>query len=285
MINLIKKISFLDVDHLNSVYSYENFKSKYSKNYRVFFYEKGKNLIPKNDVIEIKFNIYIPKGYKVIINPGQKIILTNKAFIVSNSPWNIGGEGQPVVISGKINNLGGGIYIGDTNEVSKIENTIFSYLNGYNYDKDSEYIILGSVNFHQTKAVIRNVNFNKIYSEDAINIFRSDFNINEVYYSDISSDAIDIDFSNGIINRAKFVNISNDAIDFSGSKVVVENTYFDNVNDKIISAGEGSEINIDEIKAINSYAGIISKDGSKVFSKTSTLMVKIFSLLIRRKRV
>ena len=109
-----------------------------------------------------------------------------------------------MVISGKINNLGGGIYIGDTNEVSKIENTIFSYLNGYNYDKDSEYIILGSVNFHQTKAVIRNVNFNKIYSEDAINIFRSDFNINEVYYSDISSDAIDIDFSNGIINRAKF---------------------------------------------------------------------------------
>ena len=39
------------------------------------------------------------------------------------------------------------------------------------------------------------------------------------------------------------------------------------MNDKIISAGEGSEINIDEIKAINSYAGIISKDGSKFFQK------------------
>ena len=261
-----KKNFLLNVDHLNSEYSYENFKSRYSKTFKEFFDEDGKNLILKNDVIEINSNIYIPKGYHVIINPGQKIFLTNKAFIVSNSPWSIGGEGQPVVISGKINNLGGGILIGDTKKTSKIENTIFSYLNGYNFDKDSEYIILGSLNFHQTKVDIKYVNFQNIFSEDAINIFRTDFNINDVYYSNISSDAIDIDFSNGSIHKAKFVNINNDAIDFSGSTVIVKDTYFDNVNDKIISAGEGSEINIDQIKAINSYAGIISKDGSKVFS-------------------
>ena len=58
-----------------------------------------------------------------------------------------------MVISGKINNLGGGIYIGDTNEVSSRKYHIFLF-KWYNYDKDSEYIILGSVNFHQTKAVI-----------------------------------------------------------------------------------------------------------------------------------
>ena len=262
------KFSFpLKVDQLNSDYSYENFKKKYSKTFRNFFDEKEKDLILINDIVEIDTNIYIPKGYNVIINPGQKLLLTNKAFIISNSPWNVGGKDQPVVISGKKDNLGGGILIGDTNEISKIENTKFSNLTGYDFNKNSEYIILGSVNFHQTKVEIKDVSFKNIFSEDAINIFRSDFNIYNVNYTDISSDAIDVDFSNGKIDKAQFVNIKNDAIDFSGSNAYVNNTYFDNINDKIISAGEDSKININQIRGVNSYAGIISKDGSKVFSK------------------
>ena len=144
-------------------------------------------------------NIYIPKGYNVTINPGQKLFLKNKAFIISNSPWNIGGKDQPVVISGKIDNLGGGILIGDTDEISKIENTRFSNLTGFNFNKNSEYIILGSINFHQTKVEIKDVSFKNIFSEDAINIFRSNFNIYNVNYSDIASDAIDVDFSEGKI--------------------------------------------------------------------------------------
>ena len=99
-----------------------------------------------------------------------------------------------------------------------------------------------------------------------MHIFRSDFEINGASYSNISSDAIDIDFSNGKISKAKFYNVKNDAIDFSGSNVNINNTYFNNINDKII-AGEKSNININQVEAINSYAGIISKDGSKVFSK------------------
>ena len=63
------------------------------------------------------------------------------------------------------------------------------------------------------------------------------------------------------------MNINNDAIDFSGSKVDIKDAFFENVNDKIISAGEGSKINIYEITGTNSYAGIISKDGSEVYSQ------------------
>jgi hypothetical protein len=262
-----KKNFLLNVDHLNSEYIYKNFKKKYSYKFRDFFIEKGNNLILKNDNVEINTNIYIPKGYNVIIYPGQKLLLTNGAFIISNSPWNIGGKNSSVVISGKEDDLGGGILISDTKETSKIENTEFSNLAGLNFDQNSEYIILGSINFHQTKVLIKDVVFKNIFSEDAINIFRSNFNIYNANYANISSDAIDIDFSNGAIIKAKFTNIENDAIDFSGSNVNVRSAYFDNVNDKIISAGENSKINIDEIKGINSYAGIVSKDGSEVFSK------------------
>ena len=175
------------------------------------------NLILKSDVVEINKNIYIPAGLRIIIKPGQKIILTDKAFIISDSPWNIGGAGKSVIISGKKDNLGGGILIGDTNKKSTIQNTRFSNLSGYDFDKNFEYIILGSLNFHQTKVEITNTIFENIFSEDAINIFRSDFDIYDVNYTDISSDAIDIDFSNGKINKAHFFNIQNDAIDFSGS--------------------------------------------------------------------
>ncbi len=261
-----KKIS-LKVDHLNSEFSYKNFKNKYSKTFRDFFDEKDKKLTLKDDIVEINKSIFIPKGYNVIINPGQKLILTNKAFIISNSHWTIGGKSKPVVISGKKDNLGGGILIGDTKKLSKIENTKFSYLNGYDLEKNFEYIILGSINFHQTKVKINNVIFENIFSEDAINIFRSEFDIYDAQYTNISSDAIDIDFSDGNIDKANFVDIKNDAIDFSGSNVNIDNTFFDNVNDKIISAGENSNININKVKGINSYAGIISKDGSKVVSK------------------
>ncbi len=258
---------FLKVDHLNSNFFYKNFIKSYSKNLIDFFDKENDKLVLKNDETKIDKNVYIPEGFNVVIKPGQKIIITNKAFIISNSPWQIGGENKLVLISGERENLGGGILIGDTKEVSSIENTEFSYLSGYDLEKNFEYIILGSINFHQTKVDIKNVYFKNIFSEDAINIFRSKFRIIDAKYKNIFSDAIDVDFSEGKIFKSDFVNINNDAIDFSGSKVSVNQVNFDNVNDKIISAGEDSKINIDEITGTNSYAGIISKDGSEVYSQ------------------
>ena len=97
----LNKKTFLKVDHLNSFYFYRNFKKQFLKNFKDYFDENGKNLVLKNDTIEVNTNIYIPEGYNVIIKPGQKLFLTNKAFIISNSPWNIGSKEGSVIISGK----------------------------------------------------------------------------------------------------------------------------------------------------------------------------------------
>lgn len=256
----------LKVDFLNSKYSYENFKNKYSKNLNKYFSKSGNKLYLLDDIITIDHNVYIPHDLQVIIKPGQKLYIINNVFIISNSAWLIGGEGPLTLISGKKNNLGGGILIGDTLEKSEIYNTHISFLNGFNLFKNQEYLLLGSLNFHQTKVKLNNVRFTNIFSEDAINIFRSNFNILNVNYDKISSDAIDIDFSHGKIDNAEFLNIKNDALDFSGSEVKVNNATFENINDKIISAGEDSKIYINQIIGKNSYAGIVSKDGSKVYS-------------------
>ena len=77
--------------------------------------------------MNIKQDVYIPKGFKVIIKPGQKILLTDNAFIISNSAWIIGGDQKKTIITGKKDNLGGGIIIGDNDEVSKIFKQILKF--------------------------------------------------------------------------------------------------------------------------------------------------------------
>ena len=269
-VNFVNKFNgnstVLKIDHINSDYKYKKFNNPESKMLNNYFVEKNGKLFLKSDQIFIDKNLYIPKGYKVVVKPKQKIILTNNAFIISNSPWTIGGKKGKTIITGEESNLGGGILISDNIEVSKIQNTKFSYLSGINQNLIHEFLILGSINFNQTKAEIEDVTFENIYSEDAVNIFRSSFKIKDNSYKNIISDAIDIDFSNGEISSANFENVKNDAIDFSGSKAFIYNLNFKNVNDKLVSVGENSKIKISKINGINSYAGIVSKDGSEVYS-------------------
>ncbi len=269
-VNLVNKFnenpSLMKVDYINSDYNYKKFQDSDPEILDKYFVKENKQLFLINDEIVIDQNLYIPKGYEVFVKPNQKIFLINNAFIISNSPWNIGGENGQVVITGRIDNMGGGILIGDNNKLSKIQNTKISYLTGYEKKLNPEFLILGSINFHQTNVEIKNVNFENIYSEDSINIFRSSFKINNNSFNNISFDAIDIDFSNGEISYSNFKNIKNDAIDFSGSNAKIYNSYFENVDDKLISAGENSKINISKINGLNSHAGIVSKDGSEVYS-------------------
>ena len=257
----------LKIDTINSKFYYKSHQDIKLNTLNKYFVKKDKNLFLLEDEVKIDQNIYIPKGFKVVIKPGQKILLINNAFIISNSPWTIGGKGKRTIITGEKNNLGGGILIGDSSALSKINNTKFSYLSGYNIKLNSELLIFGSINFHQTNVEINNVDFENIFSEDAINIFRSSFEINNSNYKDISSDAIDVDFSDGTIKMVSFKNIINDAMDFSGSNVNIYDSYFENVNDKLISGGEASNIKVSKISAINSKFGIISKDGTKIYSK------------------
>ena len=264
------------IDKINGNYKLSDLKKE---NYRKYFIQKGENLFLKEKIIEITQNLLIPKNYNIIVRSGEKIFLKDNAFIFSKSPWQIGGEGEKAFIGGKKNNLGGGLLVLDTKKTSKIKNTNFEYLGGLqkndksinlldnstnNYQ--SNFILFGSINFYNSKVKIKDSSFKNIFSEDAVNIIKSNYEIIDTKFSEIFSDAIDIDFSNGKIIDSIFENIGNDGIDFSGSKSTVLNSNFSNIGDKIISIGERSEVNISNIKAKNSYIGIVSKDGSNAFA-------------------
>ncbi len=259
--------SFLQkIDYVNSDYNYINFKKKNDLKFKKYFTKKGNKLFLNNEKEIINENLFIPDGFEVIIKQNQKLFLIDNAFIISYSPWKIGGNDSTTYIGGTKDNLGGGIIVKNNKKSSIIKNTKFSYLNGFPMNELSEFIILGSINFYETNVKIDDTHFENIFSEDAINVFRSKFEITNNTFNNIFSDAIDIDFSKGKIELSKFENVNNDAIDFSGSIATIENVEFNNINDKIISVGEKSEIDISKVSGKNSHAGIVSKDGSFVTS-------------------
>ena len=295
------------VDKINGNYQLSDIKID---NYKKYFKQVNSDLFLKEESVIISENILIPENYKVIIKGGEKIILRDNAFIFSKSPWKIGSKSEKVFIGGQKDNFGGGILITDTEHTSSIYNTDFSYLAGLrksNFNNSSintttsynenginqyfenistvnnnptnfenEFVILGSVNFYEADVEINEVKFERISSEDAINIFRSNFKINNFTSNENLSDAIDIDFSFGEIKTAYFKDIGNDAIDLSGSNVNINNISLNNVGDKLISVGEKSTVNIIDIKASQSYIGIVSKDGSNTkASKINFNNVKI----------
>ena len=94
------------------------------------------------------------------------------------------------------------------------------YLNRYSINNFNEkelisnFNLLGAVNFYETNIKLNNCKFENIFSEDALNIISSDFEITESKFLNLKYDAIDLDFTKGKIKNSYFENIGNDAIDF-----------------------------------------------------------------------
>ena len=257
------------IDQLNSFHVIDKFKQNNKKNYLSFFQEKNNNLYLKSDIVVVRENLLIPSNLTVIIKSGQKLVLLNNSFIISDSPWIVDGTKKEIVISGLENDLGGGIMIRNSLKKSYFNNVKFSHLSGY--PSNNEIVISGALNFYKTDVLLKNVIFKKTTSEDAMNIINSKFNIKNIKFVDSKSDSIDLDFSNGSMHDAKFINIGNDAIDFSGSSVDLVNIYFETVGDKLISVGENSNVDISNINAQKSLVGIASKDGSIVRASNITM--------------
>ena len=307
-LDVIKKERYVKkINNLNSTYDLGKSDDYKNNNIKNFFKIKKDRIFLKEDTIIIDENLYIPKNFKVIIKPGQNIFLVNNAFIFSQSPWiAIGEKKKPITISGNKDNFGGGFIINEAFESSHFSNVKFSYLTGlkkefYDIQNDTSYStttqyvdnskdkfhekikrktekhstkefnIFGAINFYKTSINLENVIFERINSEDVINIINSKFSINNINFKENGSDSIDFDFSEGKIENVSFYDIGNDAIDFSGSIATINNASFFNVKDKVISVGENSEVNIKNIIATESYVGIATKDGSIVKAENITM--------------
>ena len=298
--SLDNSIHVKKIDLINSKINLQN-DNDLLFNYTKYFKKNLNTLTLINNKTYINENIFIPSGYLINIKSNEEIILTNNAFIFSDSPWHAIGLKGKIAINGLTDNFGGGLIIKNTKKNSLFTNVRFSYLTGLKdyllnpndlkysftkttYDKskintykvttnkkinkaiieNQKYRIYGAINFFNSDVKMNNVIFEKINSEDALNIINSKFDLKNISFSENGSDALDVDFGVGKITNALFNNITNDAVDFSGSTVDLNNLQMNIIGDKMVSAGENSTLTIKNLVGNKSKIAIASKDGSLI---------------------
>ena len=253
--------------------------------------ENNNFLIKKNDIFvntkefNIREKIVIPKGYRLIINPGTRLIFEKNSSLISYSPIiSAGSKEKPIIIKTNFSQslsdfrkkniysdeYGEGILVLNTDAKSLFTNTIFKNLSSPNAGSVNG--ISGSLNFYNTKVdIINSKFFDNIYGDDYVNIIRSNFLIKDSYFENTNADALDIDFSNGKIINSTFNNSINDSVDFSGSNVLLDNVKIFYAGDKALSVGEESIININNSYIQKNHFGIVAKDKSLIEGNNITI--------------
>ena len=230
---------------------------------------KFKNLSEKKNILEISNNKYlidknilIDDFYK--INKNETFIFDKKIEIniINNSTLFVEG------------NL---IFKGDNNQFTKVissdksgsiifnnnkyifQNILFENLSAPNLNN---YILYGGINFINSDIKLSNIYIKNSQNEDAINLINSKSIIKNIFFENIKADALDIDFGNIEFKNIQCKKILNDCVDISGSNVQGSLLYAENTKDKVISIGENSRVNINNIDIKNNNVGIAVKDGS-----------------------
>ncbi len=226
---------------------------------------KSKQIFIPNGVYYIKKTLFIPKDYDLIVEKGTEINFLENGAIYSNGEIYLNGSKDSTI---KINGKSKNNYIALFNT----ENTsIFSYVEFDGLSINNLKNISGSISTYESDIKIDNCKFKNIKSEDAINVFRSKFDIKSSSFFNIKSDAIDIDFGEGNLKNLVFSNVGNDGIDVSGTNLYLKNIKMKNISDKGLSVGEKSKLFFDNLELSNSSIGITSKDSSEIIGNNLKL--------------
>ena len=238
---------------------------KYSKDSNSIFLKKKNTTIAKK--------IIIPKGLKVVLNAGETIDLISSSSILSYSSFNINGEIGKMVKVTSSDSTGEGIHILQNKDLSNInyldfsnQSSLYDTLKYNHQDLPSAFTVYGG------KVTIENSEFKDLKSEDAVNLFRCKFKIENIKIENTFSDAFDADFCSGFMKNCSFTNCGNDGVDISGGRLEISESEFLNIKDKAISAGEESKLKASKCIIQNSSMGIISKDLSVVESIENKLL-------------
>ena len=216
----------------------------------------------------VEHDIIIPAGYRVIAEQGTHFDLADGAKILSYSAVEfIGSKENPIVISSK-GYSGQGMVVLGAKKKSKIQYTNFD---GLSSPSRAGWALTGAVTFYESPVAFLNVKFINNQSEDALNLIRSEFTMENAVFRNSSSDGLDSDFSHGVIRNTSFLNSGNDALDASGSDIHVESIFLNGIGDKGISAGEKSKVVVGKLEGENSRIAVASKDYSEVIIKKAKL--------------
>ena len=219
---------------------------------------------------DIDENIRLPRGWAVSMKPGAEVFFRNGALLrITGALEILGEETAPVTINIesnlKKNSMGswGGIFVSQSALRSKVDYLVLTGTEGQNLKNRQGYFgLTGCLSFFESDVDIRNTKFESAQCEDALNIVKSDFTINNSIFENARADAFDSDFSTGAITDSIFENSGNDGIDVSGTELSLNSISMRNIGDKAISVGEDSRLSADNLNVDGAVLGVVSKDRS-----------------------
>ncbi|MEM1322321.1 MAG: CotH kinase family protein [Bacteroidota bacterium] len=202
----------------------------------------------------------IPAGDSLHIAAGAQLDLVEEAgLLILGKVWIQGTSEQPIRLYSSDGSSRGCHFL-NVQDTLLLENVHFEQLGNW---QGPDRWLSGSVCFYESKVVMRHCRFQDIPVEDALNIVRSDAELQQLYFSGCASDALDLDFSRAQISQCHFENIRGDAIDCSGSRVDMDQIVIRAIGDKGFSLGEQSEVRIRNSKVQAGRIGLAVKDATK----------------------
>lgn len=236
----------------------------------LFLHEDGDSIYVKPGEHEVTEDLLIPPQRYLKIPAGTVLRFSKEAAFVCESPiLALGTESAPITLTAA-GATWPGMLIAHARGRSELRNVRFSKMAGIGNDANPEgmdrggWTLTGGITFYQSPVDLSHCKISDVFSEDALNIVDSEFNMRDSIISEVTSDALDGDFVKGTITNCTFEKIGGDAIDLSGSKVTINDVRAFEVTDKAISAGEDTQIALSSCKFEDVGYGIASKDFSEV---------------------
>ncbi len=205
--------------------------------------------------------LIIPRSYNLTVEPGAMIDMRNKAYILSYGTLSSVGTSSSPILFTSSDKSSQGVAVIKSKETCEIKHTSFTNLNTL---EENEWQLTGAVTFYESDVDMANVTISRNLCEDALNIVRATFSINELNINNTFGDGFDCDFCKGKLTNSYLFDTGNDALDYSGSYIELENMRLENIGDKGISAGEEATVIVNNTTITGAQIGIASKDLSIV---------------------
>ncbi len=211
----------------------------------------------------VSADLVLPVGYNLFIPEGTSLKFEeDSVFLVHGSVEIKGTEENPVFLTSQAESWGGMVVL-EASEPSNWQYVIAEKMAGISRDG---WILTGGITFYESEINIANSVIGNNNTEDALNIILSPFSFEYVEFLNTPSDAFDGDFTTGTASYCSFHDIGGDAFDVSGTEATITDTHFLNIADKAISAGEKSNLTLQNISITNVGIGVASKDLSIVLA-------------------
>jgi hypothetical protein len=239
--------------------------------------DNNKTIIIKKGNHDVLNSIFIPNGYKVLIEGNTTLRFNKNSSFVSRSPIDAIGRYEEPIIFRAANKKWPALLISEVKKPSSFSYVYFSDAVGIgegpnpNGMEINGWTMTGGINIHESPVTFKNCTFNNFQTEDALNIISSSFILENCSFSHTYSDAFDGDFVTGEIQNCQFEDIGGDGIDFSGSNAKITDCNFVKIFDKAISIGEASKVDVFNSSIDRAAFGVVSKDLSSTTIYNSTL--------------